>query len=70
MPKVRRRTLRGPVVTASRIIDAEGDSWPVTGYECDMCHWPLAPHVEGQKYHPGCAPEDRGLDGTPRKVTL
>ena len=40
----------------SHRLDTSGDRWPITGFWCTGCGWPLHPSIvaEGHSTHPGC----------------
>jgi hypothetical protein len=41
-----------------RLIDAELDSWPVTGFVCSVCGWPVDRIWHSTRRHPTCEPAD------------
>lgn len=38
----------------NRVKDHEGASWPVTGFTCSVCRWPLDPVLRDDGTHPNC----------------
>jgi hypothetical protein len=40
----------------SRVADDEGHRWPITGYTCTVCGWPLDPVHADIGTHPTCDP--------------
>ena len=45
----------------NRVRDHEGHLWPVTGYFCTICKWPLIP-VNNSTTHPTCETETTNAD--------
>jgi hypothetical protein len=40
-----------------RVTDMDGHKWPITGYLCTICRWPLIP-VNNSTTHPNCETEN------------
>lgn len=45
------------LTTLKRVTDMDGHKWPITGYKCNVCKWPLTP-VNNSTTHPTCETEN------------